>query len=214
MAKERAARYASWDEFSRDLAEIYGAVERRSEEISDTRKFQVLKGLSFFRGFGDAELWEFLRFSDWRRFTPGRVLLEEDRKGESFFVLGAGEARVSKGGRLLGIVHAGEPFGEMPYIFEESRARTAQGAAGGTARGQRGPAPAHQSRLPARPRRAPGAGRQSSRQSLAPAVARVAPRLTVNTLPHSVGRVPIRASFTWRQAHSRPMPIRMVSTTM
>lgn len=125
MAKERAARYASWDEFSRDLAEIYGAVERRSEEISDTRKFQVLKGLSFFRGFGDAELWEFLRFSDWRRFTPGRVLLEEDRKGESFFVLGAGEARVSKGGRLLGIVHAGEPFGEMPYIFEESRARTA-----------------------------------------------------------------------------------------
>jgi len=125
MEKDARRRYASWTDFTDDLSAIYGSLETQPESISDTRKFSIMKGLSFFGGFSEAELWEFLHFSQWARFKTGRALVEEGKMGGSFFVLASGEARVYKNERLLGIIRAGEPFGEMPYIYEEPRKRTA-----------------------------------------------------------------------------------------
>jgi len=125
MEKNLKNRYSSWGEMTDDLNAIYGSLETKPEEISDTRKFNIMKELSFFSGFSEAELWEFLHFSQWARFKAGRALVEEGRMGGSFFVLVSGDAKVFKNDRLLGIIRAGEPFGEMPYVYEEPRKRTA-----------------------------------------------------------------------------------------
>ena len=125
MEKDPKRRYPNWSDFTDDLGAIYGSLETQPEEISDTRKFNIMKGLAFFGGFTEAELWEFLHFSQWARFKAGRALVEEGKMGGSFFVLASGEARVYKNERLLGMIRAGEPFGEMPYIYEEPRKRSA-----------------------------------------------------------------------------------------
>jgi serine/threonine protein kinase len=125
MSKELTRRYPSWNEFARDLAEFYARHAPPSEDIADSYKFNTLKTLHFFGDFADAELWEFVRLSEWRRFPTERVLLEENKAGSSFFLLAAGEARVTKNGKLLGVLAAGDSFGEMAYIYQERRARTA-----------------------------------------------------------------------------------------
>lgn len=125
MEKDRTRRYAQWSELVSDLASLAGSREQSGEDIVDSFKFSVLKKLAFFRGFTDAELWEFLRISEWGRFASGRTLLEENRSGHSFFLLAAGEARVSKNQKLLGTLSAGDCFGETPYVYGERRPRTA-----------------------------------------------------------------------------------------
>ena len=125
MDKDLTRRYAQWSEFAADLAGVAGNHAQSGDDIVDSFKFSVLKRLGFFHGFEDAELWEFLRISDWGRFRTGRVLLEEGRVGQSFFLLASGEARVSKNQKPLGALAAGDCFGETPYVYGERRPRTA-----------------------------------------------------------------------------------------
>ncbi len=125
MEKDPARRYAQWSEFIADLAAVAGNRELADDDIRDSFKFSVLKRLGFFRGFADAELWEFLRISDWGRFRAGRVLLEEGRVGQSFFLLASGTARVNKNQKLVGALSAGDCFGETPYVYGERRQRIA-----------------------------------------------------------------------------------------
>jgi CRP-like cAMP-binding protein len=125
MEKDCARRYATWEAFSADLAAVTGNGAGTGGDIADSFKFSVLKKLHFFREFADAELWEFLRFSQWARFASGRTLIEEEKVGRSFFLLASGEARVTKNQKLLGVLGAGDCFGEMAYIYNETRPRTA-----------------------------------------------------------------------------------------
>jgi serine/threonine protein kinase len=133
MEKDPSRRYAHWTDFINDLAALAGTREQSAssgEDIVDSFKFSVLRKLAFFDNFTDAELWEFLRFSDWARMRSGRVLLEEGKMGHSFFLLASGEAMVSKNQRFLGTLTAGDCFGETPYVYGERRARTATITAG------------------------------------------------------------------------------------
>jgi serine/threonine protein kinase len=125
MEKNPGRRYAQWSEFITDLAAIAGTHEPSDDDIVDSFKFSVLKKLAFFHGFTDAELWEFLRISDWARMRAGRQLLEEGKVGQSFFLLASGRARVSKRQKPIGTLVAGDCFGETPYVYAERRPRTA-----------------------------------------------------------------------------------------
>jgi serine/threonine protein kinase len=131
MQKSLEDRYASWDDFSFDLAEAFRSehlAEVRSQ-IADSEKFNTLRGLSFFRHFNDVQLWEVLRFSDWQRVRPGTVLMREGEPGEHFCILASGEVKVTKNAKLLNILSAGECFGEMAYLAEEAGVRGADVAA-------------------------------------------------------------------------------------
>lgn len=127
MQKELADRYQTWTEFSHDLAHAFrniGLTERKSA-VSDTQKFQTLRGLAFFREFSDVEIWEVLRFSEWRFAEPGTVVLKEGEPGDHFCFLANGEARVTKQGRLLHLLTPGDCFGEMAVFSPGSGLRTA-----------------------------------------------------------------------------------------
>lgn len=124
MQKRPEARYPGWDDFAADLASI-GNIDDTQRKISDTEKFSTLKALSFFKSFSDVELWEVTRISAWSRHGPGAVLLQEGSPGISFFILGSGEVRVTKEGRPLTTLRAGDPFGEMAYLGRPATLRTA-----------------------------------------------------------------------------------------
>jgi serine/threonine protein kinase len=125
MERDRKKRYRSWHDFATDLSDIFITLETPDENISDTKKYNALKSLHFFDNFTETEIWETLRISRWGKFSPGEEILKEGKMGSSFFVIATGTMKVMKGDKLLGVLNAGDCFGEMAYINGQSMPRTA-----------------------------------------------------------------------------------------
>jgi serine/threonine protein kinase len=128
MAKDLGERYRTWEDFSLDLAEAFRtqhAGAHKAQEFADSDKFETLRKLPFFRHFSDAELWEVARISTWRHAAAGELLMKEGEPGDFFCVLADGQVKVTKKGKLLNLLRAGEPFGEMAYLSKASHVRGA-----------------------------------------------------------------------------------------
>ena len=128
MARDRDKRYSTWEELSQALAGAFRAERlsaQKAQEFADSDKFETLRRLPFFEQFSDAELWEVARISAWRHAAPGEVLMKEGDPGECFCILAQGEVQVTKNGKPLNVLRAGEPFGEMAYL---SKKRPVRGA--------------------------------------------------------------------------------------
>jgi len=127
IAKDPANRFASWEEFGSALAEIWKKELKVEEKRgpSDTERFSLMRTLPFFQQFPETELWEVLRISKWARFKADTVLIKEGDVGDSFFILAGGYVRVSRGKRTLGVLSAGDCFGEMSYLSRDAKNRSA-----------------------------------------------------------------------------------------
>jgi serine/threonine protein kinase len=124
MQKDLTLRYQTWEEFAGDLVQFFSDNVTPQAEIFDTEKFNILRTLSFFKEFSDVELWEMLRISQWRKVPKGEFILSEGERGREFFILGQGEVRVLKQGRLLSTLGRGDCFGEMAHLSERHYIRT------------------------------------------------------------------------------------------
>ncbi len=127
MAKDLEARYATWEDFSIDLAEVF-RLERlgpRDQGFADSDKFETLRKLAFFAEFSDAELWEVARISAWRQAATGELLMKEGEHGAYFCLLAEGQVKVTKKGKLLNLLGEGECFGEMAYLSKTAQVRGA-----------------------------------------------------------------------------------------
>ena len=122
MQKELEQRYQDWDEFSNDLAAVISTEQaaQQREAFADSEKFNILRNMAFFDGFGDAELWEVMRISSWEYCRPGKALMFDGQPGDFFCLLASGEVKVIKQHKLLNILNAGECFGEMAYTSRET----------------------------------------------------------------------------------------------
>jgi serine/threonine protein kinase len=128
MAKDLGDRYRQWEDFSLDLAEAFRAQHpgaHKAQEFADSDKFEMLRKLPFFENFSDAELWEVARMSAWRNAKAGELLMKEGEAGDFFCILAEGQVKVTKKGRLLNLLRAGEPFGEMAYLSKGANVRGA-----------------------------------------------------------------------------------------
>lgn len=125
MAKDLEARYASWEEFSLELADVHrGRILQEGEPgIADSEKFETLRALAFFGPFTDPELWEVARISSWRIARAGEVLMREGEPGDHFCILAAGQVKITQRGRLLNVLDRGECFGEMAYLQKDGERR-------------------------------------------------------------------------------------------
>ena len=122
MARDLDARYQRWEEFSFDLADAFRSERSNAQKrqaFADSDKFETLRDLGFFSQFSDAELWEVARISTWQHAEAGQVLMKDGEAGEFFCILADGTVRVTKHGKLLNVLNAGEPFGEMAYLSKE-----------------------------------------------------------------------------------------------
>lgn len=115
LAKRPADRYSSWAEFALALAKI-GRLSRFEQLILDSSKFDALRAMPMLKSFSDPQIWELVNCTTWRRLPPRNVIVAEDQPGQSLFFLTQGEVKVTKSGRLLGLLRHGECFGEMSFI--------------------------------------------------------------------------------------------------
>jgi serine/threonine protein kinase len=121
IRKDPAKRYQTWDEFGMALAETWKKDQKAEEkrDQSDTERFQLARGLTFFKEFPENELWEVLKLSKWAKFKPDTALIKEGDHGDSFFILAGGYVRVTRGKRTLSVLTAGDCFGEMSYLSQD-----------------------------------------------------------------------------------------------
>ena len=122
LSKNPNERHRTWGEFSRALTQTYRHLELPPDSISDTEKFNAIKGLAFFRSFREVEVWETVRIAAFRRIQPGTLIIREGDVGENFYVVAAGQAQVTKANNALEVLDPGDCFGEILY-FEESKAK-------------------------------------------------------------------------------------------
>jgi eukaryotic-like serine/threonine-protein kinase len=126
MAKDLEHRYAEWEDFSLDLAQVFrGEPAASTDEFADSDKFETLRTLPFFEHFSDAEIWEVARISAWRSAKTGEMLMKEGEQGDYFCLLADGQVKVTKKNKLLNVLRTGECFGEMAYLQKDAHVRGA-----------------------------------------------------------------------------------------
>ncbi len=125
LAKEITKRFQSWEEFAQALADTFNNLQKPEEVVPETEKFNTLRRLEFFRTFSDVDLWQVLRISNWARYSPNSSVIKEGDVGTAFYVIAAGEVKITKQGKLLNILRTGECFGEMAYLGKRLFQRTA-----------------------------------------------------------------------------------------
>jgi CRP/FNR family cyclic AMP-dependent transcriptional regulator len=84
-------------------------------------KIELLKSVPLFAGCSKSELTELSRTADELDIREGTVLTREGRPGREFFVLVSGTAKVTKNGKKIADLAAGDWFGEIALITDSPR---------------------------------------------------------------------------------------------
>ena len=127
LRKDPAQRYNTWAQFGVEISKVIGLVLPASA-VADSEKYLALSKVEMLQLLGDAEFWELVGAASWTKRDKGSTIVRENGRGRSFYFLAKGEAKVTKKGRLLSMIHEGECFGEMAYIRggEEPREATVE----------------------------------------------------------------------------------------
>ena len=115
LRKDSEARYPTWADLALDLADI-GRLSTSRRGIPDIEKFTGLRKVALLERLNDAELWELVHTGRWTRIAAQTLVVREGDPGHSLFFIGSGQVKVTKRGRLLNVVTAGEFVGDMAYI--------------------------------------------------------------------------------------------------
>jgi len=124
IAKDPAARYKTWLDFGKDLSQAFTTLRLAGESVSESEKFDRLRGMPFFMNFGDVALWEVVRISSWATVPAGTVIIREGEQGDSFYLLIDGEVSVTLGGKPITTIKPGGCFGELLYFADRGERRT------------------------------------------------------------------------------------------
>jgi serine/threonine protein kinase len=116
MHKEPSARYTDGLEFAADLARVHTRLHKQSESSDRHEHFALLRKLAFFHDFSAAEILEVLRAGTWHDYRPGEEIVKEGAIDDRFYVIVAGQCRVGRNGRSVGLLETGGCFGETSYV--------------------------------------------------------------------------------------------------
>lgn len=119
LSKDRELRYADWDAFAQALSALVtnSEVPRGPDQgVLDSERFNLLRSLDFFQGFGDVELWEVVHRARWQRLAFGHALYTKGETGNSFHIIAQGQVEVYRDGQRVAQLGAGTSVGEMAYL--------------------------------------------------------------------------------------------------
>jgi eukaryotic-like serine/threonine-protein kinase len=119
LSKRREDRHADWDSFAQELSALVadGDVPRGPlQGVLDSERFNLLRSLEFFAGFGDVELWEVVHRAQWQRCAFGHALYKHGEEGNSFHIIAQGQVEVYRDGQRVAQLGAGTSVGEMAYL--------------------------------------------------------------------------------------------------
>jgi len=127
LAKRPTDRPADWESFAQGLSGLIARREiprGRVQGVLDSERFNLLRSLEFFAGFGDVELWEVVHRARWQRLAFGHALYKRGQQGATFHVLAQGEVEVFREGRKVAQLGRGNTVGEMAYLAPSDELRT------------------------------------------------------------------------------------------
>jgi eukaryotic-like serine/threonine-protein kinase len=124
LCKSPAERYATWADFALELATI-GRLRSSQQAVPDSEKYGSLKRVKVLGSLSEPELWALVKAGQWSRAPANQVIIGEGEESDRLYFLAKGEAKVTKRGRLLNVIRAGEFFGEMSFISNGALARQA-----------------------------------------------------------------------------------------
>jgi eukaryotic-like serine/threonine-protein kinase len=124
MNKNLAERYANWYDFSRDLADSLKDWEQVENELTMAEKVAMLKDINFFKFFREEQLREVVRNGGWEARKKNANLLQEGDIDQAFYVIVKGKVKVTKSGRMLNALKAGDCFGEMAVLNPTTKERS------------------------------------------------------------------------------------------
>jgi len=119
LAKDRNQRPADWDQFARELSQLitdHEVPRGQSQGVLDSERFNLLRSLEFFHGFGDVELWEVVHRARWQRLPFGHAIYRKGQEGDDFHILATGSVDVFRDGQRVVQLGAGDSVGEMAYL--------------------------------------------------------------------------------------------------
>ena len=119
LAKDRAQRPADWEQFAAALSALVTdhEVPRASlQRVLDSERFNLLRSLEFFQGFGDVELWEVVHRARWQRLPYGHAIYRKGQEGDDFHILAGGSVDVYRDGERVARLVMGDSVGEMAYL--------------------------------------------------------------------------------------------------
>jgi CRP-like cAMP-binding protein len=87
-------------------------------------KVDQLRGVPMFSACTDKELAQIARACDEVAVETGAVVMQEGTAGDDFYLIGEGEAAVSRAGTQVATVGPGQYFGELSLLDEGPRTAT------------------------------------------------------------------------------------------
>ncbi len=119
LAKRPADRFDDWETFAQALSALITnqQVPRgQFQGVLDSERFNLLRSLDFFAGFGDVELWEVVHRAKWQRFHFGHALYNKGEEGGGFHIIAQGRVEVFRDREKVAQLGAGTSVGEMAYL--------------------------------------------------------------------------------------------------
>ena len=119
LAKRPEERYEDWDQFAQALSTLITTQQvprGQLQGVLDSERFNLLRSLDFFGGFGDVELWEVVHRAKWQRFAFGHALYRKGEEGSTFHIIAQGMVEVFRDGKKVAQLGAGTSVGEMAYL--------------------------------------------------------------------------------------------------
>ncbi len=127
LAKRPEHRPADWDTFAEALSALVANREiprGKLQGVLDSERFNLLRRLDFFAGFGDVELWEVVHRAKWLRHKAGHALYRKGQQGQTFHIIAQGEIEVWRDGVKVATLGRGTSVGEMAYLAPSAELRT------------------------------------------------------------------------------------------
>ena len=124
MHKDPGKRYANGTSFAADLTRVFQKLRSQQAAIDQRERFDILRRLRFFHDFSHSEIWEVLRASDWREWPADEEIVREGEADDRFYIIVAGNVHVVHNGKKIGMLGAGECFGETSYVHNAKRTAT------------------------------------------------------------------------------------------
>ncbi len=121
LQKSPSIRYTMGLNMAADLSLAFDYLEQPQDHIAEEEIFNAVHNMEFFREFQEAEIWEIIRACHWQACEAGEQIIVEGDIDDSFYILVAGTVEVLKNGHSLGVLSAGDCFGEMGYLEKARR---------------------------------------------------------------------------------------------
>ncbi|MBK7264115.1 MAG: protein kinase [Rubrivivax sp.] len=119
LAKDRDDRPADWGRFAQALSALitdHEVPRGQQQGVLDSERFNLLRTLEFFQGFGDVELWEVVHRARWQRLPFGHAIYRKGQEGDDFHILARGRVDVFRDAAHVAQLGVGDSVGEMAYL--------------------------------------------------------------------------------------------------